>query len=39
MQVWRRLLAGFGLIFTGIDFLQTGMAGIKGNLEVPSDLR
>ena len=33
------VLAGFGLIFTGIDFLQTGMAGIKGNLEVPSDLR
>src|SRR5262245_10217970 len=27
------LLAGFGLIFTGIDFLQTGMAGIKWNLE------
>ena len=27
------VLAGFGLIFTGIDFLQTGMAGIKWNLE------
>jgi phosphate:Na+ symporter len=26
-------LAGFGLIFTGIDFLQTGMAGIKWNLD------
>src|SRR5215831_9547992 len=27
------VLAGFGLIFTGIDFLQTGMAGIKWDLE------
>jgi phosphate:Na+ symporter len=27
------VLAGFGLIFTGIDFLQTGMAGIQWNLE------
>jgi phosphate:Na+ symporter len=27
------VLAGFGLIFTGIDFLQTGMAGIRWNLE------
>jgi phosphate:Na+ symporter len=27
------VLAGFGLIFTGIDFLQTGMAGVKWNLE------
>ena len=27
------LLAGFGLIFTGIDFLQTGMGGISWNLE------
>jgi phosphate:Na+ symporter len=27
------VLAGFGLIFTGIDYLQTGMAGIKWNLE------
>jgi len=27
------VLAGFGLIFTGIDFLQTGMTGIKWNLE------
>jgi phosphate:Na+ symporter len=27
------VLAGFGLIFTGIDFLQTGMAGIKWNLK------
>src|SRR5215831_18443034 len=27
------VLAGFGLIFAGIDFLQTGMAGIKWNLE------
>src|SRR5215467_1604338 len=27
------VLAGFGLIFTGLDFLQTGMAGIKWNLE------
>src|SRR5262249_59802213 len=27
------VVAGFGLIFTGIDFLQTGMAGIKWNLE------
>jgi phosphate:Na+ symporter len=27
------VLAGFGLIFTGIDFLQTGMAGIKWNLD------
>jgi phosphate:Na+ symporter len=27
------VLAGFGLIFTGIDFLQSGMAGISWNLE------
>jgi phosphate:Na+ symporter len=27
------VLAGFGLIFTGIDFLQTGMGGISWNLE------
>src|SRR5215813_4756081 len=27
------VLAGFGLIFTGIDFLQTGMKGISWNLE------
>jgi phosphate:Na+ symporter len=27
------VLAGFGLIFTGIDFLQTGMAGINWNLD------
>jgi phosphate:Na+ symporter len=27
------VLAGFGLIFTGIDFLQKGMAGIKWNLD------
>ncbi len=27
------VLAGFGLIFIGIDYLQTGMAGIKWNLE------
>jgi len=27
------VLAGFGLIFTGIDFLQTGMAGVSWNLE------
>src|SRR5262245_8776910 len=26
------VLAGFGLIFTGIDFLQTGMAGVNWNL-------
>jgi phosphate:Na+ symporter len=33
---WKSLgaiLAGFGLIFTGIDFLQTGMKGISWNLE------
>jgi phosphate:Na+ symporter len=33
---WRSLgpiLAGFGLIFTGIDYLQTGMKGISWNLE------
>src|SRR5215831_13235652 len=33
---WRALgaiLAGFGLIFTGIDYLQTGMQGISWNLE------
>src|SRR5262245_57387776 len=28
------LLAGFGLIFTGIDFLQTGMGNVSWNLEV-----
>src|SRR5262250_3952842 len=27
------ILAGFGLIFTGIDYLQTGMKGISWNLE------
>ena len=27
------ILAGFGLIFTGIDYLQTGMQGISWNLE------
>ena len=27
------LLAGFGLIFTGIDYLQTGMGGVSWNLE------
>jgi phosphate:Na+ symporter len=27
------VLAGFGLIFTGIDYLQTGMAGVKWNLD------
>jgi hypothetical protein len=27
------ILAGFGLIFTGIDYLQTGMEGISWNLE------
>jgi len=27
------ILAGFGLIFTGIDYLQTGMAGVSWNLE------
>jgi phosphate:Na+ symporter len=27
------VLAGFGLIFTGIDFLQTGMKDIRWNLE------
>jgi phosphate:Na+ symporter len=27
------LLAGFGLIFTGIDFLQTGMGSVSWNLE------
>jgi phosphate:Na+ symporter len=27
------VLAGFGLIFTGIDYLQTGMKGISWNLE------
>src|SRR5262249_54622719 len=26
------VLAGFGLIFTGIDFLQTGMGGVSWNL-------
>ncbi len=33
---WRSLgaiLAGFGLLFTGIDYLQTGMAGIAWDLE------
>src|SRR5215831_10897511 len=33
---WRSLgaiLAGFGLLFTGIDFLQTGMKGISWDLE------
>src|SRR5215471_15245545 len=27
------VLAGFGLIFTGIDYLQTGMKGVSWNLE------
>src|SRR5215831_2922142 len=27
------VLAGFGLIFTGIEFLQTGMGGVSWNLE------
>jgi len=27
------ILAGFGLLFTGIDFLQIGMAGISWNLD------
>jgi len=27
------VLAGFGLIFTGIEYLQTGMAGVEWNLE------
>jgi phosphate:Na+ symporter len=27
------ILAGFGLIFIGIDYLQTGMAGVSWNLE------
>jgi phosphate:Na+ symporter len=27
------VLAGFGLIFTGIDYLQTGMHGVSWNLE------
>jgi phosphate:Na+ symporter len=27
------ILAGFGLIFTGIEFLQDGMAGVSWNLE------
>ncbi|SEA18199.1 Na/Pi cotransporter family protein [Variovorax sp. YR216] len=27
------ILAGFGLLFTGIDFLQTGMKGVTWNLE------
>ena len=27
------VLAGFGLIFNGIDFLQTGMGGVSWNLE------
>ncbi len=27
------MLAGFGLIFTGIDFLQTAMSGVSWNLE------
>lgn len=27
------VLAGFGLLFTGIDFLQTGMTGIDWNLD------
>lgn len=27
------VLAGFGLIFTGIDFLQKGMAGVEWNLD------
>src|SRR5499427_8430120 len=33
---WRSLgaiLAGFGLLFTGIDFLQTGMEGVSWDLE------
>ena len=27
------LLAGFGLIFIGIDYLQTGMEGVSWNLD------
>lgn len=27
------ILAGFGLIFTGIEYLQTGMAGVEWNLD------
>lgn len=27
------VLAGFGLVFTGIEFLQTGMAGVEWNLD------
>jgi phosphate:Na+ symporter len=27
------ILAGFGLIFTGIDYLQAGMAGVSWNIE------
>ncbi len=33
MRSFGALLAGFGLIFTGIDFLQTGMGGVSWNLE------
>jgi phosphate:Na+ symporter len=32
------VLAGFGLIFTGIDYLQTGMAGISWDLEALAGL-
>ncbi len=31
------ILAGFGLIFTGIDYLQNGMAGVNWNLEAVGD--
>jgi phosphate:Na+ symporter len=31
------VLAGFGLIFTGIDYMQDGMAGIQWNLEGMGD--
>jgi phosphate:Na+ symporter len=33
MRSFGAILAGFGLIFTGIDFLQTGMGDISWNLE------
>jgi phosphate:Na+ symporter len=33
MRSFGAILAGFGLIFTGIEFLQAGMAGVSWNLE------
>jgi phosphate:Na+ symporter len=33
MRSFGAVLAGFGLIFTGIDFLQTGMGDVSWNLE------